>query len=170
MSEQISTTESRPSRISLDEQDGQDGKYLTFVIGDECYGLDISHVTEIIGLQKITSVPDVASYVKGVINLRGKVIPVMDVRLRFGMNPRAYDDRTCIIVINVGVHTIGLVVDTVSEVLDIAAGQIESAESVTGRQGNGFIKGLGKVNDAVKIILDAEKILSDRDAAILAAI
>ncbi len=169
MSEQSSTTESKQSRPALEDQDSQDGKYLTFVIGEECYGLDISHVTEIIGMQKITSVPDVENYVKGVINLRGKVIPVMDVRLRFGMSPRVYDDRTCIIVINVGAHTIGLVVDTVSEVLDIGAGQIEDAASVTGRQGNGFIKGLGKVNEDVKILLDAEKILSDKDAAILAA-
>lgn len=169
MSEQFSTTESQTSRHSLGDQDGQEGKYLTFVIGEECYGLDISHVTEIIGLQKITSVPDVASYVKGVINLRGKVIPVMDVRLRFGMDSRAYDDRTCIIVINVGVHTIGLVVDTVSEVIDIGPGKIESAESVTGNHGNGFIKALGKVNEDVKIILDAEKILIDSGVSILAA-
>lgn len=148
---------------SAEDLEKQEGKYLTFVLGEECYGLDIGNVTEIIGLQKITSVPDVPAYVKGVINLRGKVIPVMDIRLRFGMPPRDYDDRTCIIVVNVSVHTIGLVVDTVSEVLDIGASQIESAKSLTGDGGKGYIQGLGKVGDSVKILLDAEMIINHVD-------
>lgn len=154
---------------SSEDQEKQEGKYLTFVLGDECYGLDIGNVTEIIGLQKITSVPDVPAYVKGVINLRGKVIPVMDIRLRFGMPPREYDDRTCIIVINVGINTIGLVVDTVSEVLDIDAAQIESARSLTGSGGKGYIQGLGKVGDSVKILLDAEMVVSNVEIGIAAA-
>jgi purine-binding chemotaxis protein CheW len=143
------------------ESDGQEGKYLTFIIGEECYGMDIRHVTEIIGMQKITTMPDVPAFVKGVINLRGKVIPVMDARLRFSMLPRKYDDRTCIIVLSVGAHTIGLVVDTVSEVLDIPPDRIESVANFAGKQGRGYIKSLGKVGEDVKILLDAEKILHD---------
>lgn len=144
------------------ETDGQDGKYLTFFIGEECYGLEIRHVTEIIGMQKVTSVPDVPAYLKGVINLRGKVIPIMDVRLRFGLPSREYDDRTCIVVIHVDAHIVGLVVDTVSEVLDIGAAQIEKAGALAGR-GKGYIQGLGKVGEDVKILLDADRVLSDVD-------
>lgn len=145
------------------ETDGQEGKFLTFFIGEECYGLEIRHVTEIIGMQKVTSVPDVPAYLKGVINLRGKVIPVMDVRLRFGLPARAYDDRTCIVVIHVEAHTVGLVVDTVSEVLDIGFAQIEPAVMLGGGQGRGYIQGLGKVGEEVKILLDAAKVLSNVD-------
>jgi purine-binding chemotaxis protein CheW len=159
----VTTTQARDAKEAEAETDGQDGKYLTFFIGQECYGLEICHVTEIIGMQKVTSVPDVPAYLKGVINLRGKVIPVMDVRLRFGLAARQYDDRTCIVVINVGPHTVGLVVDTVSEVLDIGASQIEMAGTLSSRQGKGYIQGLGKVGEDVKILLDAEKILSDVD-------
>ncbi|CAM2066430.1 Purine-binding chemotaxis protein CheW [Sulfidibacter corallicola] len=141
------------------EEDTQEGKYLTFVLGDEDYGLAIRYVTEIIGIQKITPVPDLPGYIKGVINLRGKVIPVMDVRLRFRMDPRDYDARTCIVVIHAEETTVGLIVDTVSEVLEIDAEQIEEARQVRGGYGNQFMHGMGKVGDRVKILLDAEALL-----------
>lgn len=141
------------------EEDTQEGKFLTFVLAKEHYGLEIRFVTEIIGIQKITPVPDLPDYVKGVINLRGKVIPVMDVRLRFRMSPRDYDERTCIIVIETKSTTVGLIVDTVSEVLEIPADKIEAAHQFHKGYGNQFMQGMGKVGDSVKILLDASALL-----------
>jgi len=142
-----------------ESQDAPDeGKFLTFLIDDESYGLDIRYVTEIIGMHLITRVPDVPAYVRGIINLRGKVIPVMDVRARFGMAARDYDARTCIIVIHVRDSEIGLVVDTVSEVIDIPEQDIEAPPSI-GRVSGGFMSGVGKVGDRVKLLLDANKLL-----------
>lgn len=146
------------------EEDTQEGKFLTFILGSEVYGLEIRYVTEIIGIQKITTVPDLPDYVKGVINLRGKVIPVMDVRLRFHMEARAYDERTCVIVIKAKSTTVGLIVDTVSEVLEIPGENIETTHHMRRGAGNAFMKGLGKVAEEVKILLDAEALLF-RDAA-----
>lgn len=144
-----------------DMEDSQEGKYLTFLLGKEEYGIEIRHVTEIIGMQTITEVPDMPLFVKGVINLRGKVIPVMDVRLRFGLENRAYDDRTCIIVINVREQPVGLIVDRVSEVLDIPPGQIEPTPEIRKDRGNRFLQSMGKVGDKVKLLLDSEKLLFD---------
>lgn len=147
------------SNMTGQEEDTQEGKFLTFVLGKEHYGLEIRYVTEIIGIQKITPVPDLPDYVKGVINLRGKVIPVMDVRLRFRMPARDYDERTCIIVIEAKKTTVGLIVDTVSEVLEIPADKIEAAHQFHKGYGNQFMKGMGKVGDEVKILLDASALL-----------
>lgn len=141
------------------EEDTQEGKYLTFILGPEVYGLEIRFVTEIIGIQKITPVPDMPDYVKGVINLRGKVIPVMDVRLRFKMVAREYDERTCIIVINARDTVVGLIVDTVQEVLEIDADNIETSHQFRKGYGNQFMEGMGKVGDNVKILLNAEALL-----------
>ncbi|MHC4886759.1 MAG: chemotaxis protein CheW [Planctomycetota bacterium] len=102
-----------------DDEDTQENRFLTFRLGDEDYGIEIRHVIEIVGIQKITDVPDMPDFVKGVINLRGQVIPVMDVRLRFHMDPRDYDERTCVIVVQLETATVGLVVDTVQEVREI---------------------------------------------------
>jgi len=145
--------------LDEDDEDTQKDKYLTFAVGNEDYGIAICHVTEIIGIQKITEVPDMPRHVKGVINLRGKVIPVMDVRLRFKMEQRQYDDRTCIIVVDVNGAAIGLVVDTVKEVADIPAGQIEPPPDVSDGNRRMFIQGLGKVGDEVKILLDVGKLV-----------
>lgn len=139
-------------------EDSQKGKFLTFRIDREDYGLEIRHVTEIIGIQKITEVPDMADFVRGVINLRGKVIPVIDVRARFHLPPRAYDERTCIIVVHVRDLAVGLVVDKVNEVADIPDQQIEPAPRTSSPNGR-YIQGIGKIGDEVKIILDAGKLL-----------
>ena len=104
----------------MEEEDTQKDKYLTFSLGDEVYGIDIRVVIEIIGIQKITNVPEVPDYVRGIINLRGKIIPVVDMRLRFRREYREYTDRTCVIVVEINGVLIGLIVDGVSEVLDIA--------------------------------------------------
>ncbi|RPF49938.1 CheW protein [Thermodesulfitimonas autotrophica] len=144
-----------------ENEDTQEDKFLTFVLADEEYGIEIRYVTEIIGMQKITEVPDVPPYIRGVINLRGKVIPVMDVRLRFGLPERPYDERTCIVVINVAEQAVGLIVDRVSEVLDIPKSEIEPPPQVKKGSGSRFIEGLGKVGDTVKILLNAGKLLFD---------
>ena len=144
-----------------EEEDTQEGKYLTFQIGSEEYGFGIRFVTEIIGIQRITEVPDVPMYIKGVINLRGKVIPVVDVRLRFNMQERDYDERTCIIVVNVNNTAVGLIVDSVSEVINIAADDIEEPPQVNKGKGSQYIAGLGKVGQDVKILLDIQRLLYD---------
>lgn len=146
------------------EEDTQRGKFLTFHLAREDYGIEIRHVTEIIGIQKITEVPDMPDYVRGVINLRGKVIPVMDVRTRFRMPAREYDERTCIIVVNIEEQSVGLVVDQVNEVADIPEGQIEPPPR--NRKGEGsYIQGLGKIGDEVKILINVQKLLSGEDLA-----
>ncbi len=146
-----------------EDEDTQKDKFLTFTVGKEDYGLEIYHVTEIIGIQKITEVPDMPEYVKGVINLRGKVIPIMDVRKRFKFEERAYDDRTCIVVVNINDTSLGLVVDTVKEVSDIPEKDIQPPPEIAEGNRQFFIRGLGKVEEDVKILLDAEKLLSKSD-------
>jgi purine-binding chemotaxis protein CheW len=144
-------------------EDTQQDKYLTFIINKEDFGIEIRYVTEIIGMQDITEVPDMPPYVKGVINLRGKVIPVMDVRLRFGAEERPYDDRTCIIVINIKEQPVGLIVDRVLDVLDIPKEEIEPPPHMHKGTSNRFVQGLGKVGDYVKVLLNAKRLLRDED-------
>jgi purine-binding chemotaxis protein CheW len=146
-----------------DDEDTQKDKYLTFLLGGEDYGLKISYVTEIIGIQKIAEVPDMPEFIKGVINLRGKVIPVMDVRSRFHLEFREYDERTCIIVVDVNDSVIGLVVDEVNEVVDIPESQVEPPPKSFGGAGGRYIEGMGKIGDDVKILLDVSKILHEEE-------
>lgn len=141
-------------------EDTQKDKFLTFFLADEDYGIAIQHVIEIIGIQKITEVPDMPSFVKGVINLRGKVIPVMDVRARFCLPGQDYDERTCIIVVNVDEQSTGLIVDRVCEVADIPSENVEPAPGSGKGQVESYIMGLGKVGDRVKILLDARRLLA----------
>ena len=145
--------------VDVAAEDTQKDKYLTFHLADEDYGIEIRFVTEIIGIQKITKVPDMAHFIKGVINLRGKVIPIMDVRARFGLPSREYDERTCVIVVNVKEQDIGLVVDRVNEVADIPEAQVEPPPNTSQSQTTRYIRGIGKMGDAVKVLLDAEKLL-----------
>jgi len=151
--------------VEADPEDGtpRSQMFLTFMLGGESYGLAITNVTEIIGFQQITPVPDVPHYVRGIINLRGKVIPVMDVRGRFGMEPRDYDARTCIIVVQIRDASVGLIVDTVSEVVDIELSQIEAPPSMGSAAGGGqgFMMGVGKIENEVKLLLDARRLLFD---------
>jgi purine-binding chemotaxis protein CheW len=143
-------------------EDTQKGKFLTFCIGQEFYGIEIKYVTEIIGLQPITEIPEMPDYIKGIINLRGKIIPVMDVRLRFKKPFREYNDRTCIVVIEISEVSIGLIVDTVSEVISISDEEIVAPPNVT-KDGNKYIKGIGKVGSDVKLLLDSDKLLNETD-------
>lgn len=153
------------------EEDTQKGKFLTFMMGKEEYGIEIRFVTEIIGgIQSITEVPEVPYYVKGIINLRGKIIPVMDINLRFNKEARLYDDRTCIIVVDINDLSVGLIVDNVTEVLTINDDEIVTPPD--GRAGfhQKYIHGIGKVGSAVKLLLDCEKLLGSEDYNKLAEI
>jgi purine-binding chemotaxis protein CheW len=147
--------------------DRRAGKYLTFVLSGEEYGLEILKVREINGMMAITAVPRMPDYVKGVINLRGKVIPVIDLRLKFGMCETEQTAETCIIVVDVGGSLMGVIVDQVSEVLDIRGEDIEDAPNIGVNIDTGFILGMGKSKGTVKILLDIDKVLSDSDYAAL---
>jgi purine-binding chemotaxis protein CheW len=140
------------------------GKYLTFTLDDETYGIGILKVKEIIGMLPVTSVPRTPDFVKGVINLRGKVIPVTDLRLKFGMDAMAYTDRTCIIVVEIDTNDatvlIGIVVDAVSEVLNIKEEEIEKTPDFGTRLNTEYILGMAKMGGGVKILLDIDRILS----------
>ncbi|MBW2018211.1 MAG: purine-binding chemotaxis protein CheW [Deltaproteobacteria bacterium] len=148
-----------------EDEDTQKDKFLTFRVGKEDYGIEIRHVTEIIGIQKITAVPDMPEFVKGVINLRGKVIPVLDMRKRFVLEEREYDERTCIVVVNVSGGAVGLVVDSVNEVADIPQEQIEPAPEINEENKNLMVQGLGKVGEEVKILLDVDRLIHAAMAA-----
>jgi purine-binding chemotaxis protein CheW len=152
-----------------DDEDAMKDRYLTFRVGNEVYGLDIEYVIEIVGMQKITEVPDMPEFVKGVINLRGQVIPVIDVRSRFCMENRAYDDRTCVIVVNINENSIGLVVDMVNEVLDIPEENVSPPPKVTQGSSSRYLKGMGKVGDQVKILLDVQRLLFNEELEQLGA-
>lgn len=153
----------RVEEIDEFEEDTQKNKYLTFTLGNEAFGIEILFVTEIIGLQQITEVPDLPEYVKGIINLRGKIIPVMDMRSRFKKELREYDERTCIIVVDIGEISIGLIVDRVSEVVDIPEESVSEPPKVNKNSQNKYVKGIGKIGDSVKLILDCEKLLSENE-------
>lgn len=139
------------------------GKYLTFKLAGEEYGIEITKVKEIIGLMNITDVPRMPNYIRGVINLRGKVIPVTDLRAKFGMADIEDTDETCIIVVDVAQEEIsnmtGILVDTVSEVMDISSQQIDDTPSFGASIDTNFIMGMAKVDQDVKILLDIVKVL-----------
>ena len=153
----------------LDEDSAEDlrgGKYLTFLLGAEEYAIRVLQVREIIGIQDITGVPQTPDFVKGVINLRGKVIPVVDLRLKFGLEEMEYTQRTCIIVVQVKARGIsllmGIVVDEVSEVLNLAAADIEDTPDFGGNTtpAGSYLLGMAKVKGKVKILLDIDRLLS----------
>lgn len=149
--------------LDLEEEDTMRGKFLTFSLGKEDYGVEIRYVTEIVGIQNITEVPDLPSYIRGIINLRGKIIPVLDVRLRFNKEPREYNDRTCVIIIDVLDLSIGLIVDQVSEVLSIPEEEIVPPPIIDKGNHNRYIKGIGKIDNQVKLLLDCEELVSNAD-------
>ena len=145
----------------------KEGKYLTFALANEEYGLEILKVREIIGYMEITAVPQTPSYVKGVINLRGQVIPVVDLRAKFGMETTDTTEETCIIVVETGQEgrsfSTGIVVDHVEEVLDIAGEDIEEAPQFGSAVNTDFILGMGKIGESVKILLDIDRVLAGDD-------
>lgn len=138
-------------------------KYLIFEIGNDSYGVEITFVNEIIGIQQITEVPEQPSYVLGIINLRGKIIPVMDVRKRFKKEFREFDDRTCIIVVEINDLFVGLIIDRVIEVADILDSQISPPPKINSDFKNRFISGIGKTDSGVKVLLDCSKLLTENE-------
>ena len=145
------------------------GKYLSFSLAEEEYGIGILKVKEIIGMMNITVIPKTPEYVKGVINLRGKVIPIIDLRLKFDMPSVEFTERTCIIVVEVdsagGTLMIGIVVDSVSEVLNVRAENIEPAPAFGASLDTGYILGMAKMESGVKILLDINNVLGEDEIA-----
>ncbi len=157
-------------RISMVESPGEErrgrrqakgGKYLSFFLGREEYGLEILRVSEIIGMMNITPIPRTEAHVRGVINLRGKVIPVIDLRLKLGMPGKEETEETCIIVVQMRGTPMGVIVDKVSEVLDIDGGKIEDPPTFGAGVNTDFILGIGKSEGNVKLLLDIDKVLSN---------
>jgi purine-binding chemotaxis protein CheW len=144
--------------------EAQEGKYLTFILGNEEYGILIKRVKEIIGIMDITNIPRTPEFIKGVINLRGKIIPIMDLRLRFGLSEKEYNQRTCIIVVEISLGELkkqmGLVVDTVSEVVNIQKNEIDPSTKYDVSGDTDFLMGLGKIKGKVILLLDIDQILS----------
>lgn len=159
MPESVSTTAAASTKA---------GKYLTFSLAGEEYGLEILKVREIIGLMDITAVPRTPQFVRGVINLRGKVIPVIDLRAKFTMPTAEITDETCIIVVCVGSVEMGILVDKVSEVLDVAASEIEDTPSFGVNINTDFILGMGKASSKVIILLDIDKVMTGAEIASVA--
>ncbi len=149
----------------------REGKYLTFSLGEEEYGIGILKVKEIIGMMRITPIPQTPEYVKGVINLRGKVIPVLDLRLRFGICAVAYTERTCIVVVDTASeserHHIGIVVDSVSEVINIRSADIEDTPAFGAEVDTEYILGMAKTGGGIKILLDIDRVLNPEELAFL---
>lgn len=149
----------------------KEGKYLTFSLSEEEYGIGILKIKEIIGMMPITTVPQTPDFVKGVINLRGKVIPVVDLRLRFKMDVKDYTERTCIIVVEIeeksGTILMGIVVDSVSEVLNIKADEIEETPTFGTKLNTDYILGMAKMEGGVKILLDIDQVLSAEEIAMI---
>ncbi|MCY6484812.1 chemotaxis protein CheW [Clostridium aestuarii] len=141
------------------DEDTLRGKYLIFSIDKEEYGMKIKYVIEIIGIQPITTVPELPNYIKGIVNLRGNIIPVMDIRIRFKKQERQYDDRTCIVVVNVNDILIGLVVDRVLEVVNIPEDKIALPPDVKSGYKNEYISGIGKTEGKVKLLLDCKRLI-----------
>ena len=150
---------------------GRDGKYLTFELARELYGLEILKVREIIGMMDITAVPQTPAFVKGLINLRGKVIPVADLRIKFGMAEMEYTERTAIIVVEISAEgssvMMGIVVDNVSEVISIAGQDIENAPNFGTRLKTEYILGMAKLKGRVIILLDIEMVLTDEELTLI---
>ncbi|MDV3428461.1 MAG: chemotaxis protein CheW [Bacillota bacterium] len=146
---------------TVQEEDTLKGKFLIFTIDKEDYGIEIKNVLEIVGMQPITTVPQLPEYIKGMINLRGKIIPVMDIRLRFKKEEIDYDDRTCIIIVQIDEIYVGLIVDRVSEVMNISEDEFAEVPELGSNSNNRYISSIGNTTAGVKIILDCNKIISD---------
>jgi purine-binding chemotaxis protein CheW len=146
-----------------EEEDSMKSLYLTFCVGDEDFGIETAYVTEIVGMQHITEVPDMPDYVKGVINLRGQVIPVVDLRTRFKLSFKEYCDRTCIVVVNINETAVGLIVDTVNEVVSIPEAQISPPPKISESAARRYIRGMGKINEDVKILLDLRELFRNSE-------
>ncbi len=160
--------------FSLKDPTGEDAKvgsrqYVTFALNNEFYAFDAKRVREIIELTGITRVPHLPGFLKGVINLRGTIIPVIDLKARFGMDSAGYPKHACVVVTAFSGGVMGVIVDSVSDVLHLADAAVDATPSFGGNIKTDYITGIGKVDDSLVIILDADKVLSDDEAAAMAA-
>lgn len=156
--------------INSEEQTAEDtqrGRFLTFTLEENVYGISIKYVTEIIGMQTVTTVPETPNFLKGIINLRGKVVPLIDVRLKFGKEEKEYNERTCVIVVEVENLSVGLIVDMVDDVLTISEDKIAPPPVGTGGYDNKYIEGIGQTDNQVILLLDAEKILKSDEITLM---
>ncbi len=151
--------------VPTDEEELEDirqGKYMTFQVGTDVFGIELKYVNEIIQMQPVTPIPEVEHFIKGLINLRGKIIPVIDVADRFGKESFEYNDRTCVIVIEVKNIEVGLIIENIAEVVSIEEEDILPPPTVGhGSIQNKFVRGIGKIGENVKLLLDPVKLLSD---------
>lgn len=150
-----------------EEVDNQKEKYLTFLLQNQLYAFPISNVIEIIEMQEITAVPEFPYYVKGIINLRGKIFPIIDVRLRFHKQEAEYTERTCIIIVSVNDAEIGFIVDTVDEVIDIDDSEISPPPKVSADSASKYVVGVAHLQEGIVLILEAAKLLNEKDIDIL---
>ncbi len=155
--------------IVNEDEDTMKGRFLTFMLGNDYYGIEISYVIEIVRIQTITEMPEFPKFIRGIINLRGKIIPMMDMRLRFKKLFREYTDRTCVIVIEIEEFALGMIVDSVAEVLSIDEAEIIAPPEFN-QGGNKYIKGIGKVGNEVKLIIDCERLLNETEINELSSI
>jgi purine-binding chemotaxis protein CheW len=165
--ETMTSAGERPREWAADAAAARAGKYLTFQLGREVFGVAVLKVREIMGVQNVTALPESPGHLMGVINLRGKVIPVVDLRLKFGMPQEAHTQRTCIIVVQVrgkaGPMLMGVVVDSVAEVLNLAAGEIEDTPDFGDGVAMPYVLGIAKVKNEVKILLEIDRVLTSQD-------
>ena len=147
----------------ISDEDDMNGRFLTFQIDEEMFGIELKDVREIVGIQPITGIPEMPDYIKGIINLRENIIPVMDVRLRFKKPEIAYNDRTCIIVIDYNSVSIGLIVDSVSEVLTIPDKDIAEKPEISSRGSRGYVNNIGKTGEKIVLLIDCEKLLNEEE-------
>jgi len=141
-------------------EDTQAGRYLTFASGKDTFAIEIRHVTEIVGMQPVTSLPEAPEYVKGIINLRGQIITVTDLNIRFKKKPEPYDDKTCIIIIDTGEESLGLIVPRVADVVNIEDEYVEAPPDKGLGVKSKYLKGIGKIGNEIKLILDTQKLFS----------
>ena len=155
--------------IEEEREDTMRGRFITFAVGRETYAIEIRYVTEIVGIQPINNLPETPDHIKGVINLRGKIIPVVDMRLKFKKEPMEYNDRTCIIVVDIQgdeqATRMGVIVDAVSEVLNVREEDIEPAPSFGDRARTEYILGMANMDERVKLLLDIDKVFDPEEIA-----
>lgn len=161
----INTTAAEPEVMDVAEEaiDDLRGRFLTFNIGDTFYGIELLHISDIISVQPITRVPGLPAYFKGIINLRGKVVPIIDVRLKLGQEEREYDDKTCFIVVNVSEMQVGLIVDRVDEVVNVNAADRNPPPDLGAHSNERYLSSIVRIDDKVILNIDCDKFFqSDR--------
>lgn len=160
--QELLNTQKAMEDAKKDPQNTEITKVLTFYIGEQVYGFEIPDVIEIIEVPPITAVPGVPSYIKGIINVRSKIVPVVNIRSRFGKEEIPFNDRTCIIIVSTGDDvSVGLIVDSVADVIPVTEQHISKTPELTGVNSNKFIKSILEMNDGIKLVLDVSKLIDE---------